>query len=423
MTDSPASGRTHAAAPVAAAAPLSFRVEATCGAARAGRLELAHGVVETPVFMPVGTRAAMRGLTPAELERLGVQIVLSNTYHLMLRPGESIIQKAGGLHRFMGWPHPVLTDSGGYQVFSLQKTEVSDHGVRFRWEESGEPVLLTPERSMEVQQALGADIAMAFDECAPYPCTEAQAAAAVRRTRLWAARSRAAHARPDQALFGIVQGSVYRALREESARDVAALDFPGHAIGGLSVGEGLQAMCEVLDYTAPLLPADRPRYLMGIGFPADVVEAVARGIDMMDCVIPTRLARGASLFTRRGRIRVTDRSYARDLYPVDAGCACYTCTNFSRAYLRHLFLSDEILGTILGALHNVAFYMDLMKEVRASIRDGTFATVRAKWQAMDGTPRGTAARAEGAGPPAGGPPPRVSASPRRAGRGGRRKRS
>jgi len=351
-------------------------------------LELPHGRIETPVFMPVGTRAAMRGMTPAELQRLGVQIVLSNTYHLMLSPGPGIVAKHGGLHSFMGWDGPILTDSGGYQVFSLPKVKVDDDGVQFRWQQSGEAVALDAERSMEIQQALGADIAMAFDECAPFPCTRDQAAAAVRRTRLWAERCRRAHTRPDQALFGIVQGSVHQDLRERSVADLLPLDFPGYAIGGLSVGEGLDLMCEVLDYTAPRLPLEKPRYLMGIGYPADVVEAVARGIDMMDCVIPTRLARGGVLFTSQGRMRITDQAYRTDRYPPDTSCRCYTCNRFSRAYLRHLMQSEEILGTMLLALHNVHFYMDLMAEIRDGITAGCFDELRARWRPMDATRSG-----------------------------------
>lgn len=353
-----------------------FRVEAkdTKTRARVGRLTLPHGEVETPIFMPVGTQAALKALTPAQAEEAGAQIVLANTYHLGIRPGEAIIQRAGGLHPFMGWHKPILTDSGGFQVFSLEKRQITDEGVSFRYQISGEPVTLTPERSIAIQEALGADIIMAFDECTPYPCSYEEAKNAVRRTTAWARRCKKAQKKADiQSLFGIVQGSVYPDLRERSAKEIVELGFPGYAIGGLSVGEGPNRMNAMLDVTVPHLPEDRPRYLMGVGFPEDILEAVARGVDMFDCVIPTRLARGASLFTYKGRIRITDRRYRSDLYPIDTSCDCYTCKNFSRAYLRHLFFSREVLGPTLASIHNVRFYLRMMEEIRRAIREGRFA--------------------------------------------------
>jgi queuine tRNA-ribosyltransferase len=356
-----------------------YKVEAKdpTSRARAGVLKLSHGEVQTPIFMPVGTQGAMKALTPAQTEEAGAQIILANTYHLGNRPGEGLVQKAGGLHPFMGWHKPILTDSGGFQVFSLEKKQITDEGVAFRYQVSGENVLLTPERSMAIQNALGADIMMAFDECTPYPCPYPQAKEAMHRTTAWARRCLKAHKNKDhQLLFGIVQGSVYPDLRTQSCKEITDLDFPGYAVGGLSVGEGPDRMNAALDVTVPLLPEDKPRYLMGVGFPEDIIEGVARGIDMFDCVIPTRLARGASAFTYKGRIRLTDKKYKTDMYPIDTSCDCYTCKNFSRAYLRHLFFVKEILSATLTSIHNIRFYLRMMEEIRAALKEGTFETYR-----------------------------------------------
>ncbi len=344
--------------------------------ARAGRLVTEHGDVETPVFMPVGTQAAVRGMTPRELAETGARIVLANTYHLALRPGEQLIAKAGGLHAFMAWDGPVLTDSGGFQVFSLPKKEITPEGVRFRSEVDGEAILLTPERAIEIQHALGADIIMAFDECTPYPATRELAERGVENTLHWGERCAAAHEGSAQALFAIVQGSTYPDLRQHCAEELAKLDLPGYAIGGVSVGEGIEELKRIVSLTAPLLPQDKPRYLMGVGLPEDLLEGIERGIDMFDCVIPTRYARSATLFTRRGRIRAKNRRYRRDSYPVDTSCDCYACSTFTRAYIHHLYSSNEILGTILGAIHNVRFYQRLMSTARRAILEQRFAAFK-----------------------------------------------
>jgi queuine tRNA-ribosyltransferase len=345
-------------------------------AARRGRLTTPHGTIETPIFMPVGTHGALKAMTPAQVEETGAQIILSNTYHLHLAPGESLIEKAGGLHRFMNWPHPILTDSGGFQVFSLPKKRITETGVFFRHEITGDEIFLGPAEAMAIQNTLGADIIMAFDECIPYPSTHDYAARSIRKTLRWAEACLKSHGRDDQALFGIVQGGIYEDLRQECARQMKALDFPGYAIGGVSVGEGLELLKKVVDYTAPMLPENKPRYLMGVGLPEDILESVERGMDMFDCVIPTRYARSATLFTRRGRIRLTHRRYRRDFYPVDVSCDCYCCRNFSRAYLHHLFKSNEILSATLAAIHNVHFYLNMMKDVRQAIEAGDFAAFK-----------------------------------------------
>ena len=353
---------------------IRLHVEATdpgC-AARACRLETPHGEVPTPVFMPVGTQAAVRALTPAQLHETGAHIVLANTYHLALRPGPDIIRKMGGLHTFMGWTGATLTDSGGFQIFSLPNKEITSEGVRFRSEVDGKEIFLTPESAIEIQQSLGADMIMPLDECIPYPATREQATRGVRNTLRWLERSIAAERGGQQALFGIVQGSTYLGLRRECAEAIVKLDLPGYAIGGVSVGEGLEELKRIVSATAPLLPPDRPRYLMGVGLPEDLLESIERGMDMFDCVIPTRYARSATLFTRRGRIRMTHRRYRRDRYPIDPSCDCYACSDFSRAYLHHLYQSNEILGTILGAIHNVTFYQRLMQEARDAILAGAF---------------------------------------------------
>ncbi len=344
--------------------------------ARAGRLETTRGTVDTPVFMPVGTQAAVRGLTPRQLAETGARIVLANAYHLALRPGEALVAKAGGLHAFMAWEGPILTDSGGFQVFSLPRKEIGPEGVRFRSGVDGEPILLSPERAIEIQHALGADIIMAFDECTPYPATRQLAERGVEHTLRWAERCVAAHGGGDQALFAIVQGSTYPDLRRRCAAELTRLDLAGYAIGGVSVGEGLEELKRIVSLTAPLLPDQKPRYLMGVGLPEDLLEAIERGMDMFDCVIPTRYARSATLFTCRGRIRLKNRRYRHDAYPVDLSCDCYTCATFTRAYLHHLYGANEILGTILGALHNVRFYQRLMSSAREAILEQRFAAFK-----------------------------------------------
>jgi queuine tRNA-ribosyltransferase len=357
---------------------IAFALEAAdrTTAARAGRLSTSHGEVETPVFMPVGTQGAVRGMTPAQLRAVGSSILLANTYHLALRPGEKLVRRAGGLHPFMSWDGPILTDSGGFQVFSLPNKEISREGVRFKSELDGSEILLTPERAIEIQNSLGADMIMAFDECTPYPATRQLAQRGVDHTLEWLERCVLAHSDPDQALFGIVQGSVYEDLRRSCAEELVKLDLPGYAIGGVSVGEGHEQMRRCVSFTAPLLPQDRPRYLMGVGLPEDLLEAVEHGIDMFDCVIPTRFARSATLFTSRGRIRLSNRRYRHDLYPIDVSCDCYACQDFTRAYLHHLYASKEILATILGAIHNLRFYHSLMADVRRAILEGRFAEFR-----------------------------------------------
>ncbi len=360
------------------AAPLRYALEAASGLARAGVLSTAHGNVHTPAFMPVGTHAAVKALTPDQVRATGAEIVLSNTYHLALRPGEELIRKLGGLHRFMRWDGPLLTDSGGFQVFSLPKKEIDDSGVRFRNEVDGSEIFLTPERSVEIQNALGADVIMAFDECTPYPADEALARSGVRRTLAWAERSARAHASADrQALFGIVQGSVYPKLRDECAAALVAMDLPGYAIGGVSVGEGHDLLCRITRHTAPRLPETKPRYLMGVGLPEDLLAAIGFGIDLFDCVIPTRYARSASVFTVRGRIRLSHRRYRRDAYPIDTSCRCATCAGgYSRAYLHHLFAANEILSAVLASVHNLYFYQRLMREARQAILAGGYEDFR-----------------------------------------------
>ena len=313
-------------------------------------------------------------MTPEQVARTGAEVVLANTYHLMLRPGEALVAKLGGLHRFMCWERTILTDSGGFQVFSLPKKEIEDHGVRFKNELDGSVVELTPERSIEIQNALGADIIMMFDECTPYPADEALAESGVRRTLAWAERCLRAHARPsEQALFAIVQGSVYPELRERCAAALVAMDLPGYAIGGVSVGEGHELLTRVTAHAAPLLPENKPRYLMGVGLPEDLLAAIGCGMDMFDCVIPTRYARSASVFTTRGRLRLTHRRYRRDAYPIDSSCDCMACAGgFSRAYLHHLFAANEVLSAILCSVHNVRFYEKLVGDARAAIVQGRY---------------------------------------------------
>ncbi len=356
-----------------------FSLQATQGQARAGRLELRRGSVETPVFMPVGTQGAIRGLTPLHLSQTNTQIILANTYHLSQRPGEKIVEKHGGLHDMMGVELPILTDSGGFQVFSLKKT-VTEEGVHFAYELDGKKTFLSSERSMEIQQALGSDIAMVFDECLPFGADEQTTAQSIERTARWEARSKEAHHRQDQSLFGIVQGGFFPRLRKRSAAQIQEIGFDGYAIGGLSVGEGHAQMCRILDVTTPHLTEDRPRYLMGVGRPLDLVEGVARGVDMFDCVIQTRHSRSGIFYTSRGRIRITDSRYRSDFYPPDPSCQCYTCTRFTRAYLNHLFKIGDILSATLATIHNLTWFAQFMKKMRASIVDGHFDEFRKEVQ-------------------------------------------
>ncbi|HBX23815.1 MAG TPA: tRNA-guanine(34) transglycosylase [Desulfotomaculum sp.] len=345
--------------------------------ARLGLLETPHGPVETPVFMPVGTQATVKTMTPGEVREVGGTIVLSNTYHLYLRPGHDIVAEAGGLHRFMGWDGPILTDSGGFQVFSLGPLRrITDDGVTFRSHIDGSEHFFSPEKSMEIQMALGADVAMAFDECAPYPCSYEDARAAVERTTRWARRCLDSHHRQDQALFGIIQGGMYRDLRLKSAAEIMAMEFPGYAIGGLSVGEPKPLMYEVLDYLVPAMPENKPRYLMGVGSPDCLVEGVYRGVDMFDCVLPTRIARNGTVFTRDGKLVVRNAEYARDFTPLDPECNCYACRNFSRAYIRHLIKANEVLGIRLTTWHNLQFVLTLMQDIRTAIANNSLDRFR-----------------------------------------------
>jgi queuine tRNA-ribosyltransferase len=353
---------------------LAFTLTAGDGDARVGVLETAHGPVETPAFMPVGTAATVKGMTPEAVRATGAEIILGNTYHLMLRPGAERIAKLGGLHAFMNWPGPILTDSGGFQVMSLAKLRtMTERGVMFQSHIDGAAYELTPERAVEIQNLLDADIAMAFDECTPFPATEYEAAESMRLSMRWAERSQAAFtARPGYGLFGIVQGGVYRHLRAESAEALRAIGFDGYAIGGLAVGEGPEVMLRVLGETAPLLPRDRPRYLMGVGRPEDLVNAVARGIDMFDCVMPTRSGRTAQAFTARGTVNLRNARHADDPRPLDETCACPACRSYGRAYISHLVKANEILGAVLLTWHNLHYYQALMAGMRAAIRAHRF---------------------------------------------------
>jgi queuine tRNA-ribosyltransferase len=353
---------------------IRFELLQTDSGARLGRLHTSHGVVETPVFMAVGTQATVKGLTPQQLEDAGVQVILGNTYHLALRPGDDLIAELGGLHQFMGWRRPILTDSGGYQVFSLAANlKIDDHAAVFRSHIDGALFELTPERAVRIQENLGSDIAMCLDECPRGEGPREVHREAVRRTIHWAARCKDAHRRADQALFAIVQGGTHVELRAECAAALTALDFPGYALGGFSVGETPAQMVAALEPAAALLPADRPRYLMGVGRPQDLLAAVARGIDMFDCVLPTRNGRNAMAFTRDGPLRLRNACHRRDSAPLESGCPCYTCRTYNRAYLHHLFQADEMLGPTLLSLHNVAFYSRLTAEMRAAIAARRFA--------------------------------------------------
>jgi queuine tRNA-ribosyltransferase len=350
---------------------MQFSVTTTCGSARRGELVFPRGRVQTPAFMPVGTYGTVKAMAPEELRGIGAEIILGNTFHLMLRPGTEIIRQHGDLHGFMHWDGPILTDSGGFQVFSLgAMRKITEAGVRFRSPVDGSVVFLGPEESMAVQRALGSDIVMIFDECTPYPATYDQAAQSMRLSLRWAERSRAAHGDSPSALFGIVQGGVYGELRLESAEGLKHIGFDGYAIGGLSVGEPKEDRARVLETLMPHMPEDKPRYLMGVGTPEDIVEAVRRGIDMFDCVLPTRNARNGHLFTRHGAIRIRNSRYQNDTRPLDEDCRCYTCRNYSRSYLRHLDKCGEILGARLNTIHNLFYYQELMAGLRAAIEAG-----------------------------------------------------
>jgi queuine tRNA-ribosyltransferase len=348
-----------------------FEVVARDGAARRGRLTLAHGIAETPAFMPVGTYGAVKTMSPAALRAIGVEIVLSNTFHLWLRPGLEVIGAHGGLHRFMGWDGPILTDSGGYQVFSLGALrKITEEGVAFQSPVNGDRCFLSPEESMRIQRVLDSDIAMVFDECTPYPATEQQAAHSMRMSLRWAQRSKDAHAGHRNALFGIVQGGMYEGLRDESLAALRAIGFDGYAIGGLSVGEPKSEMRRILEHCAPRLPTEAPRYLMGVGTPADIVSAVCAGIDMFDCVLPTRNARNGWLYTGTGVLKLRNSRYRSDLQPADSACACYTCTRFTRAYLHHLQRVNEMLGAQLNTIHNLHYFQEVMAGLRTAIEQG-----------------------------------------------------
>jgi queuine tRNA-ribosyltransferase len=358
---------------------ISFELLKTENGARRGRLTLGHGTVETPAFMPVGTYGTVKAMTPEELTGLGAEIILGNTFHLMLRPGTEVIGAHGGLHGFMHWHNPILTDSGGFQVFSLAELrKISEEGVRFASPIDGSQVRLSPEDSMDVQRALGSDIAMCFDDCTAWPATEAQARESMERSMRWAARSKAHYYRAESApprgeLFGIIQGGMYLPLRQASLEALSHIDFPGLAIGGLAVGEPEEVRLAVLEGIVPLIPPDRPRYLMGVGRPEDLIAAVARGVDMFDCVMPTRHARNGHLFTHSGVLNIRNAAHTAATGPIDPECGCYTCRNYSRAYLRHLDKCNEILGARLNTIHNLFFYLDLMRRVRQALDEGRFA--------------------------------------------------
>ncbi len=361
---------------------MKFTLHSADGAARRGSLALAHGALQTPAFMPVGTYGTVKAMSPRELVEVGAEIVLGNTFHLWLRPGLAVIEKHGGLHRFMGWDRPILTDSGGFQVFSLgELRKISEEGVAFQSPINGDKLFLTPEEAMRIQRTLDSDIVMVFDECTGYPATHELAAESMRRSARWAERSKRAHAGNANALFGIVQGGMYEDLRDASLAALAAIGFDGYAIGGVSVGEPKEDMARIVAHTAPRLPKEAPRYLMGVGTPEDLVDAVAHGIDMFDCVLPTRNARNGWLFTRAGDIKIKNAKHREDLAPLDSQCACYTCRNFTRAYLHHLHRANEILGARLNTIHNLHYYLDLMKGMREAIAAEQFSAWRARFHA------------------------------------------
>lgn len=350
---------------------MSFQIQAQQGAARRGVLQFPRGAVQTPAFMPVGTYGTVKGMLPRDIEAIGADIILGNTFHLMLRPGTAVVKEHGDLHDFIGWQKPILTDSGGFQVWSLgDLRKITEEGVSFRSPIDGDPVFLGPEKAMEVQRELGSDIVMIFDECTPYPATEEQARASMELSLRWAARCKTAHGDNPAALFGIVQGGMYPALRRESLQGLTAIGFDGYAIGGLSVGEPKEDMLNVLEHLVPDMPQDKPRYLMGVGTPSDLVQAVQRGIDMFDCVMPTRNARNGYLFTSTGKLKLRNAQYRHDTKPLDETCDCYTCKNFSRAYLHHLDKCNEMLGAQLNTIHNLRFYQNLMHQLREAIAAG-----------------------------------------------------
>ncbi|MBB3867572.1 tRNA guanosine(34) transglycosylase Tgt [Geobacillus sp. NFOSA3] len=360
--------------------PIRFELIKTCKqtGARLGILHTPHGSFETPMFMPVGTLATVKTLSPEELKEIGAGIILSNTYHLWLRPGHEIVKEAGGLHSFMNWDRGILTDSGGFQVFSLSEfRRIEEEGVYFRNHLNGDKLFLSPEKAIEIQNALGSDIMMAFDECPPYPATYEYMKQSVERTSRWAERCLKAHKRPnEQGLFGIVQGGEFEDLRRQSAQDLVSLDFPGYAVGGLSVGEPKEVMNRVLEFTTPLLPANKPRYLMGVGSPDSLIDGAIRGIDMFDCVLPTRIGRNGTVMTSQGRVVIKNAQYARDFSPLDPNCDCYTCRNYTRAYIRHLIKCDETFGIRLTSYHNVYFLIKLMEQVRQAIREDRLGDFR-----------------------------------------------
>ena len=346
--------------------------------ARRGVVHTPHGDIQTPVFMPVGTQGTVKSMTPEELKEVNAQIILSNTYHLFLRPGHELVKEAGGLHNFMHWDRPILTDSGGFQVFSLGKLrKITEEGVEFQSHLDGSKKFLSPEKAMEVENALGSDIMMAFDECCPYPSTYEYTKKSMERTTRWAKRCKEAHKRPeDQGLFGIIQGGFYEDLRKKSAEDLIELDFPGYAIGGISVGEPKEKFIEILQYTAPLMPKDKPRYLMGVGTPDYLIEAAIAGIDMCDCVLPTRIARHGTALTSHGKLVVRNATYEHDFTPLDPECDCYACKNYTRAYIRHLIKANEILGIRLLSIHNIKFLTNLMDKVRIEIENDNLGSFR-----------------------------------------------
>jgi queuine tRNA-ribosyltransferase len=346
--------------------------------ARLGKLHTPHGVINTPVFMPVGTQATVKAMSPLELKEIGSEIILSNTYHLYMRPGEKLIEKAGGLHKFMNWDKPILTDSGGFQVFSLAEfRNIKEEGVTFKSHIDGSKHFISPEKAIEIQNALGSDIMMAFDECLPHPCEYDYAKKSLHRTIRWAERCLETHKNTDnQALFGIIQGGMYKDLREESVREMVKLDFPSYSIGGLSIGEPKPLMYEVLDWTTHLLPENKARYLMGVGSPDCLIEGAIRGIDMFDCVLPTRVARNGTVFTSKGKVVIRNAEYAEDFRPLDDECDCYACKNFSRAYIRHLFKANEILGARLATTHNLRFLIKLMEQIREAIMQDSLMDFR-----------------------------------------------
>ena len=366
---------------------MDFRLIAEDGGARRGRLSFPRGTVETPAFMPVGTYGTVKAMTPEELEGLGAEIVLGNTFHLWLRPGTEVIRAHGDLHDFMHWERPILTDSGGFQVYSLgEMRKITEEGVHFRSPVDGARVFMGPEESMRIQRELGSDIVMIFDECTPYPATEAEARASMELSLRWARRSKVAHGDNPNALFGIVQGGMFTELRGRSLAELQAIGFDGYAVGGLSVGEPPQDRLRVLDFLAERLPRQAPRYLMGVGTPADLVEGVLRGIDMFDCVLPTRNARNGYLFVHEGLVKIRNAAHARDTGPLDPHCDCYTCRNYSRAYLRHLARCNEILGARLNTIHNLHFYQRLMARMREAIAAGRFASFREDFYRQLGQP-------------------------------------